>query len=47
VGSFTDGLGSKRSLKYVLRFLKKQFNADTEKLMDEVKDLIVKTVLVG
>jgi len=43
--AMADFVGSKRSLKFVLRYLKKNFNADTGKLMKEVKDLIIKTIL--
>lgn len=42
-----DATGSKRSLKFVLRFLKKVLGADTNLLMSQVKDLIIKTVLTG
>lgn len=40
-----DFVGSKRSLKFVMRYVKKQFNADTTKLMAQIKDLTIKTIL--
>jgi len=42
-----DFVGSKRSLKFVMRYLRKTLNADTTKLMREIKDLTVKTILSG
>jgi len=43
--AMADFTGSKRSLKFVMRFLKKTLKADTVTLMREIKDLIVKTCL--
>ena len=40
-----DFVGSKRSLQFVLRYLKKTLNADTTKLMKEIKDMIIKTLI--
>ena len=40
-----DFVGSKRSLKFVLRYLKKQHYADTALLMKKIKDMIIKTLL--
>ena len=40
-----DFVGSKRSLKFVLRYLKKTLKADTTKLMKEIKDMIIKTII--
>lgn len=42
-----DFVGSKRSLKFVLRYLRKMFNADTVKLMSEIKGMIIKTLMSG
>jgi hypothetical protein len=42
-----DGeVGHKRSLGAMLQILKKE-GADVEKFMDEVKDIIVKTIISG
>ena len=43
--AMADFVGSKRSLKFVMRYVKKMFNADTTKLMSEIKDLTIKTIL--
>jgi len=43
--SVADFVGSKRSLKFVMRYLKKTRNADTALLMKEIKDLTVKAIL--
>ena len=40
-----DFVGSKRSLKFVMRYLRKSLNADTTKVMREIKDLTIKTIL--
>ena len=40
-----DFVGSKRSLKFVMRYLRKSLNVDTTKVMNEIKDLTIKTVL--
>lgn len=42
-----DSVGHKRSLKYTLKFLKKMEGQDTDKLMREIKDIIVKTMISG
>ena len=41
-----DDQGHKRSLNAILNHLKAQGH-DTEKLMSEIKDLIVKTLVIG
>ena len=43
--ALADFVGSKRSLKFVLRYLKKNFKADTGVLMAEIKDMIIKTII--
>jgi len=43
--AIADFVGSKRSLKFVMRYLKKMLGADTTKLMKQIKDVIVKTIL--
>lgn len=45
--AIVDSVGHKRSLKYTLKFLKKSEGQDTEKLMSEIKDIIVKTMISG
>ena len=40
-----DFTGSKRSLKFVIRYLKKTLKADTVTLMREIRDMIIKTLL--
>jgi tubulin polyglutamylase TTLL6/13 len=40
-----DFIGSKRSFKFVLRYLKNVMNADTCKLMREIKDMIIKMMI--
>jgi tubulin polyglutamylase TTLL6/13 len=42
-----DSVGHKRSLKFTLKFLKKMEGQDTNKLMADVKDIIVKTLISG
>jgi tubulin polyglutamylase TTLL6/13 len=42
-----DSVGHKRSLKATLKFLSKVEGRDTEKLMSEIKDIIVKTLISG
>lgn len=42
-----DFIGSKRSLKFVLRHLKNQCGADTVAIMAEIKNIIIKTVMSG
>lgn len=43
--AIADFVGSKRSFKFVLRYLKNVCNADTGKLMREIKDMIIKTMI--
>ena len=40
-----DSVGHKRSLKYTLKFLKKMEGRDTDLLMRQIKDIIVKTMI--
>lgn len=42
-----DSVGHKRSLSYTLKFLKKIEGFDTDKLMEEINDIIVKTIISG
>ena len=42
-----DSVGHKRSLKYTLKFLKKMEGHDTDLLMRQIKDIIVKTMISG
>ena len=42
-----DSVGHKRSLRYTLKFLKKSEGQDTDKLMSEIRDIIVKTMITG
>lgn len=42
-----DSVGHKRSLRYTLKFLNKSEGQDTEKLMREIKDIIIKTLIGG
>ena len=42
-----DCVGHKRSLKYTLKFLKKMEGQDTDLLMKQIKDIIVKTMISG
>lgn len=39
-----DFVGSKRSLKFVMKYLSKQPHVDTAKVMQDIKDLTIKTV---
>ena len=43
--AMADSVGSKRSLKFVMRYLKKAHNADTAKIMREIKDMVIKTLM--
>ena len=43
--AMADSVGSKRSLKFVMRYLKKAHNADTAKIMREIKDMVIKTIM--
>ena len=43
--SVSDFIGSKRSLKFVIRYLKKTRNAYKALLMKEIKDLTIKVIL--
>jgi hypothetical protein len=40
-------VGHKRSLKYTLKFLKKTEGQDADKLMDQIKDIICKTLVAA
>jgi tubulin polyglutamylase TTLL6/13 len=42
-----DSVGHKRSLRAALKGLRKVDKRDTDKLMAEIKDIIVKTVIAG
>jgi len=42
-----DSTGHKRSLKYTLRYMRKVVKGDDEKLMRDIKDIIVKTCISG
>lgn len=42
-----DSVGHKRSLKATLKYMKKVENRDTDKLMADIKDIIVKTMISG
>jgi tubulin polyglutamylase TTLL6/13 len=43
--AIADFVGSKRSFKFVMRYLKNVCNADTGKLMRQIKDMIIKTLV--
>lgn len=45
--AIVDSVGHKRSLKYTLKFLKKMEGRDTDLLMRQIKDIIVKTMISG
>ena len=45
--AIVDSVGHKRSMKYTLKFLKKSEGQDSDKLMAEIKDIIVKTMIAG
>ena len=45
--AIVDSVGHKRSLKFTLKYLAKIEGANPKKLMDEVKDIIVKTLIAG
>jgi tubulin polyglutamylase TTLL6/13 len=45
--AIADSVGHKRSLRYTLKFLNKSEGQDTEKLMREIKDIIIKTLIAG
>lgn len=42
-----DSVGHKRSLKFTMRYLKNVKGEDTETLWDNIKDIIVKTLIAG
>jgi hypothetical protein len=42
-----DSVGHKRSLNYTLKFLKKIEGFDTDKLMEEINDIVIKTIISG
>lgn len=45
--AIVDSVGHKRSLKYTLKFLKKTEGQDADKLMDQIKDIICKTLVAA
>lgn len=45
--AIVDSVGHKRSLRYTLKFLKKTEGRDSDKLMVEIKDIIVKTLIAA
>ena len=45
--AIVDSVGHKRSLRYALKYLTKSEGQDTEKLMAEIKDIIIKTLIAG
>ena len=40
-----DFVGSKRSLKFVLRYMQRILKADTTSMMKQIKDIIIKTLV--
>ena len=42
-----DAVGHKRSLRFTLRYLKRIVGADPVVVMDQLKDIIVKTLIAG
>jgi tubulin polyglutamylase TTLL6/13 len=42
-----DSSGHKRSLKFALKYLEKCEKMDSEKLMEEIKDIVIKTMISG
>jgi tubulin polyglutamylase TTLL6/13 len=45
--AIVDSVGHKRSLKYTLKYLKKSEGQDSDQLMVDIKDIIVKTMISG
>ena len=45
--AIVDSVGHKRSLKYTLKFLSKSEGHNIEKLMGEINDIVVKTIISG
>jgi tubulin polyglutamylase TTLL6/13 len=45
--AIVDSVGHKRSFKYTLKFLKKTEGQDTDIMMRDIKDIIVKTMIAG
>jgi tubulin polyglutamylase TTLL6/13 len=45
--AIVDSVGHKRSLRYTLKFLKKTEGRDSDKLMVQIKDIIVKTLIAA
>ena len=45
--AIVDSVGHKRSLKFTLKYLERCEGQDTKKLMKEIKDIIVKTLIAG
>ena len=42
-----DSVGHKRSLKYSLKYIKREMGVEPESIMKEIKDIIVKTLISG
>ena len=42
-----DCVGHKRSLKYSLKYIKKEEGIEPDVIMDGIKDIIVKTLICG
>jgi len=42
-----DAIGHKRSLRFTLRYLKRAENAQPNDVMDQIKDIIIKTLIAG
>lgn len=40
-------MGHKRSLKYSLKYIKREMGMEPETIMKEIKDIIVKTLISG
>lgn len=45
--AIVDSVGHKRSLKFTLKYLEKTEKQDSAKLMEEIKDIVVKTMISG
>ena len=43
--AIVDSVGHKRSLRYTLKFLQKTEGQDVDRLMSEIKDIVVKTMI--
>jgi tubulin polyglutamylase TTLL6/13 len=42
-----DAVGHKRSLRFTLRYIKRMEGANPDVVMDQIKDIIVKTLIAG